>query len=802
MKEMKTNKPVFLGIFLLSLSALMLEISLTRIFSIAKWHHFAFMVISIALLGYGAAGSFLTMLPKAKEKNIYKLFCLLAFLFSFSTILAFLATNAIPIDPFRILYDKIQWMNVLIHYLLLAVPFFSAGFVIALAFKKLPKAIGKLYAADLIGAGCGSLLAVLLAFFLEPVTLIFLISLTALLASFIFSLKYSRKATLLVIISSLILISIYFVFPIQINSSPYKQLNLAMQFPQAEILFTGFNPISKIDVVKSPAIKIAPGLSPKFKEKFPEQLGLLVDNDGLNPITKYDEVTQEFINSLPASLAYKLRNKPKTLILGLNNLNLLIALKNDSSSIILVEANPLLLNALQHFNEFNGNLLERKEIEIETINARTFIKKTAKQFDIIQLSLTEGIIPSSTGLYGMNENYFLTVEAFSDYYSHLSANGILSITRWLNFPPKDSLKIVSLGKEALKNNSVKKPQENILVIRTLTTSTFLMKKIPFNAEEIRTIKEFCKENNFDTIYSPGIREEETNQFNKFQEPYYYQFTTQILSQEAQESKQFHEKYLFNVEAASDDKPFFANFFKWSKIPELYESMHKKWEPFFEGGFLIYTIFLQALMLSLLLIFLPVLIFKRIKNKFKSKYKQAKRMLTYFLLLGIGFMFIEIVLIQHFILFLGEAIYSISIVLFSLLVFSGTGAFYSSRISLKKRMPLQKIILLLALLVFIYLLTLPNIFNALLAYPLAIRIVSSMLLLLPLGFLIGMPFPVGIRLAHKIDSRVVALGYAVNGCASVLAAILAVIIAISLGYSAVLALAVICYLIAMVILSQQ
>jgi hypothetical protein len=417
---------------------------------------------------------------------------------------------------------------------------------------------------------------------------------------------------------------------------------------------------------------------------------------------------------------------------------------------------------------------------------RSFIRKSKEKYDIIQLSMADNLAASSTGVYALSENYLYTTEAFEDYYERLTENGILSITRWLLPPPREGIRLVSLAVSALENRGVTNPENHLVVIRSLETITLLVKKSEFTQEEIAKIKEFCKERRFDLVYVPGIREEEVNVYNKFPEPYYYQVIYGLLF--AEDREKFYDNYLFSITPVSDEKPFFFHFFKLKKIVPLYESMGKKWQPFIEGGYLVPVVFIQALILSVIFIFLPLYSFRRLKGKIGGKW----RALTYFLCLGIGYMLIEIALIQKFILFLGHPVYSVSVVLFSVLLFSGIGSLTTNKFKPKVRY-LAPIIIVLSVLTFLYLVSLPHIFHLLLGQELLSKLLISIVVLTPLSFLMGMPFPIGIRLINKLNRDLIPWAWCVNGCASVLSAILAIMIALSFGFSTVLALASIVYL---------
>lgn len=780
---------IYAGIFLISMAALLLEISLTRTFSVAKWYHFAFMVVSIALLGYGASGSFLSVFPRLLTRNINQLLVVFSALFSLSCIIGFMVTNQIPFDPFGMIWIPSQISSILVHYVFLAIPFFCAGVCIGAAISKMTANVSKLYFFDLVGAGMGSIM-VLGVFTLMGPRAIIVAALLGALASFLFSLGTSKKHMAVTLVMLMLIVTLPVAAPqhFEINSSPYKGLNLALRYSGSKVLSTEWNAFSKVDVVQSDGIRYAPGLSYEYRKPVPEQLGVMLDDDSAGAITHWDGNLSDisFTAFTPMSLAYELEDVQNALIIGSDGgLSVLTALYNNATNVTVVEQNPLIVDAVNHFGEFAGNIYQDARVHVKVDDGRSFIRRSNTKYDVIQLSLPSNVIASSAGIYGISENYVYTTEAFEDYLAHLSPNGMLSITGWMMFPPRQSIRTVSLAIAALERQGVDDAAAHIAAIRTWTTVTLIVKKSEFTPGDVARIKEFCNRNKFDIIYAQNITASEVNYHNRFPEPYYYQAVSALLSGNRAE---LYDEYLFDVSPVYDDRPFFSNFFKWSKLVGLYESMGQKWEPFFEGGFLFLLIFAQASILGAVFIFLPVYSFRRAEPKMGGR-----RMLTYFFLLGMGYMFIEISLIQRFILFLGQPTYAISIVLASLLVGSGIGSLTSSRLGIEKPKALALVIVVLSSAVLVYLIGLPYLFNMVLAQPFLTRSLVSIILLGALGFMMGMPFPLGIRITNELGSELIPWAWCSNGCASVLSSVMAVLIATSLGFSIVLIGAVIAYM---------
>ena len=385
--------PIYLGIFLISAATLMFEVSLTRIFSVIQWYHFAFMVISIALLGFGVAGTFLAI-SKVMKKEIDKLLFIFSLLFSVFVIFSFLVINQIPFDIYKVAWDRLQILYISLYYIVLAIPFFCAGCIVPIAMTKLTKDVNKIYFSDLFGAGIGSLSVVLL-FGLFNVNIIFLSSGLAALAGLLFlsiNPKINKKIILVPALLIIILFLSLFLIKLNVAVSPYKSLSRTLNYPDAKILDTGWNSLARIDLVESSALRYAPGISYKYTGTLPKQLAITVDGDSLNAIS-YGNLG--FIDFLPSSLAYKISSGKDALIIQPGGGPDILAAKFYKKSATITETNKIIVDLVKEYGVY-------EDIDVNVIEGRSFIKKTDKKFDIIQLSLAGHPIASSTGLYGLN----------------------------------------------------------------------------------------------------------------------------------------------------------------------------------------------------------------------------------------------------------------------------------------------------------------------------------------------------------------------------------------------------------------
>lgn len=799
---------LYIGIFFFSTSVLLFELSLMRVFSILQWNYLAFMIISIAFLGYGASGTFLSVfssiLKRAEGKNLYKYLLFFSLLFSLGSLLSIFVISKVPFDLYRVITDRYQLLYLVIYYLAIAIPFFFAGICISLVISKLPEKINKIYFCDLSGAAIGCISFLVLANYISLSHLLIIPPLLSFLASFLFSLKLHDKRTIIYIVGIFVFIILFsgaesfYSFPV----NPYKSLFTLLRYPNSRIIDRQENSFARLEVVESEGVRYAPGLSLNFSGEIPEQLGLVTDGDGLSAITRLEGEDDleglkkiEFSDYISSALGFHLiGDKRKVLIIGPGGgLDVLGGIYNETEEIWGIEMNPDVKILLQgNYADYSGNIYNREGIKILTGEGRSVLKGLEQKFDLIQISLIGSSNTASGGFYSISENYLYTVEAFMDFWQHLSDGGKLSITRWLKFPPREIVRLCSISLEALSRMGIEKPENHLAIIRSWGTSTLILSKKEIGEEKIRAIKDFCDERNFDTVYFPGIKEEEANTNHILEQSYYYREINQLVNSfKENKLKDFYDSYFFNVSAVTDNQPYFFYTLKWRNIPMIIKST-ANWQPLIEwGNLIIFATFLQGIIFSIIFIFLP-LIFKRLPI---SKRKIKIPFLLYFASLGLGYMLLEISFIQKFILYLTNPAYSTSIIIFSFLFFSGLGSFYSRRIEKNYVNALKIIILSLCTILLSYQIVLPYVFNTTLQYSLLVRIFITLGLIFPLGFLMGMPFPLGIKLVNSIDKgkELIPWLWATNSFCSIIASVSAVIIAIFFGFKVVAILAASIYL---------
>jgi hypothetical protein len=798
---------LFASLLLLSAASLAYELALMRAFSLTLWHHFAYMVISIALLGFGASGTFLSLWWR-RGRNAERSFGLFAFLFALSIPVCFAAAQRIPFDPTLLLWDRRQLLVLGGFYLVFFLPFFLAATAVGLLLIERARQAPRVYFYNLLGSGLGSLLLVIFLYLVPPERAVLAIYAVALTAVVLLLPAFSHRTqalTLLLLVGFFYFL--HFVDAMHIRISPYKSLSLNLELPEAEILEQRFSPLGRVDVLRSPAFRYAPGLSLADRATPPPQLALFIDAESAGALTAYDGRRQplEFLDWTTAAAPYHLLARPgdaRVLILGAGGgTDLLLARYHDVGHIDAVEINPQIVSLVRKdFADFTGGLYRLPGVDVHVQEARAFLEGLPRdqapdrQLDVIQVSLLDSLAASTAGVHALNESYLYTVEALARATDHLSPDGSLAITRWLTMPPRDAPKLFATAVVALEDRGLD-PTPRLALIRSWATYTLLVKRVPFTPEEIAALQAFCQERLFDLAYYPGITAEEANRFTHLAQPYYFDAAREILAGGSRRAA-FLRDYPFNLAPATDDRPDFSHFFRWRALPILLRTYGRQWLPFLEWGYLILVATLaQAALLSVVLILLPLLLRRRTRGAPPPGSISRLPVLAYFLAIGLGYLFIEIVLIQKFTLFLANPIYAVAVVLTAVLVFSGLGS-YSLRSPKSVGSPLLACALVAALSVVAAILlplAVPPLLGLGLSTP--VRVVVSLALMAPLAFLMGMPFPLAWQRLEQARADVLPWAWGVNGCASVLAAVLATLLAMSFGFRFVLVAAAALYLLA-------
>lgn len=786
------------AIFFVSFATLAFEVLLTRVFAIGQWNHLSFMVISIALFGFGASGSFLSLYGISNTRRQWYLpsrlsVSILLYLYSISAILSFLASTHMPLDYFRLPVEPLQSIYLLAVYLGLSVPFFISGLIIALGYTTAPGKAGLVYFASMAGSAVGAIAPVVLLPFLAEGRLVIISAAVPLIPAVVAALKKLpdrntphdhhplwRNLMLACSITTIGMV-IYLLTAadpalIQVMPSPYKALGQILQFPKTQITENKSGIRGRIDRVKTPYVRYAPGLSLKYMQALPYQQAIYKDGD--DPLVLYDLKEKDdsrFATYLLSFAGYALTSPTEDVLLIQRGGGSAVpcALASGAERITLIEPNRSV-----------AEILRRKYSRLQVINRdpRVFLAQNKKRYDIIHIENWGATIPGAAAL---NQDHTLTIEAFRQYWDHLKPDGIISLARKLLLPPSDSLRLFSTAYGALQGIPINNPRDHLALMRNFDTFSLLISKSAIN---VHAVVEFTRNRNFDLVFLNGMHRSMANKYHVFETPYYYSEIVRLAEAwDSGRQGEFFSSYLLDVRPRSDRRPFPGRFMKWLRVNEIYASLGSRFYALFMSGeVVILLVFIEAFILASILLILPVVLISR-----KTKNPNISQV-AYFLSIGAGFMFIELYFIKFFILIFGDPIISFTMVVSVILISSSLGGIIVYSDSTRKIRP--ALLTLIAGLILVtsglelmaqHLLTVSGIWRYLIAC----------FLMLPVGLLMGLPFPLGMH--YLLENPVQrAYAWAVNGCASVLSAIIAAQIALSFGIPAIAASAIAAYLVAL------
>jgi len=770
------------GIFLTSLGVLTIEIALTRIFSYAINYHFAYLTIATGLLGFACAGAVLAAfptlwLPLPRRLVLASSGAGLAAVFT----LAF--SSVIRFDPGLVSRDPRAMAILTTYYLVVAAPFFLAGVAVATVLAFRPERVGRLYACDLLGAGLGCALSVPLIWMLETPAVVVCGALALATAALPFGGRSPRLRALSVAGVALAFacgaLTLRFgPFP----PSPGTFLSTFLRTTGVEHMYAQWTPISRVDAVgwrKSEdswrsTYNIA-GVGASFTARGPEFR--MIGYDGRSFAVMYadrgDPAALEMFRHHILATPYRLFDDPSLLIIGLGGgADALAAIANGVTRMTAIELNPVTVRlGKREFAAFNGGLFDRAGIEVVTAEARHWVESTPAAYDLIVLNSIDTLSALSSGAYVLAESYLYTVEAFTAYLSHLKPGGIYALFSFDNNglagPTFIIQRFVSTLVAALGRLGAEDPKRQLVVLAsagTVPLVSVLVKRTPFEAAELGAIGDFAAREGFGFWHRPD-------------RPVDHQVASFLWMSDA-ERRQFLDRHYLQLTPATDRSPFFFNFYKWRSV--LRRDPNDTGLTPSTGQRMLLVMLIEAVVLTVIVIFGPLA-----RLHARAPVRKPWGFVAYFAALGIGFIFIEISLLQRFVLFLGFPTYSLSVVLFSLLTFTGVGSALSSRLERRLRTVALLTCALVTALVLLFLAGAPALFRATLRHGLAVRIALSVLTIAPFGMLLGLLFPIGVRLAQEADTRLVPWAWGLNGCTTVIGTIVAVMLAVTYGFDVVM-----------------
>jgi spermidine synthase len=762
---------VYLCVALTTLATLLLELSLTRIFSVVFYYHLAFLAISIAMFGLGTGGVLSYVFAARKTP----LFVKLGRLSAVNSILVVGALAVILSRP----NNLTNWDYVLVYFTT-AAPFCVSGIVVSLAISETMERVNRVYFFDLLGAALGCLLLLrLLDWFGGPSTVIASAIFFAVAAAVWHSMGGSIKGRVASVALSLALVA----FLTYNYRHPLIDIRHAKGHTIASEVFQKWNSFSRIGVVHTPG------------DEHPDLI--VIDADASTGIANFDfdhlkpNERHDLLEQGPA-LPYAVRPAAKTLIIGPGGgWDVARALASGSHEITGVEINPIIADTVmrERFPEMSRNLYLRPDVHIYVEDGRSFVRRSPDKYQVIQATLVDTWASTAAGAFALSENNLYTTDAFRDYLSHLTDDGLVAFTRWGFDPPRESLRLISLAMEALGQLGESNPSAHVIVGREGMVQgwgardTVLISRKPFTSLDVERARKLFQAASMQAVYLPGdsIR----NQFYDLlhsPDPVSYQ-----------------RNYTFDISPVSDNRPFFFytvqprdlwNFAKTASHDSADYKINKAVP-------LLFALMAISIVATVLILIAPPLV---LGTRLPS-HQGVRAFLLYFLFIGIGYILIEVGLIQKFVLFLGHPTQALTVVIFSMLVSSGIGSAVSGSLIGKSEGRLVKTLGCVALLAALLALVVSSLLGPLVGLPLPLKQLITVALIAPLGFVMGMPFPTALRRLEEWHAPSVRWAWSLNAASSVLGSVGALVLAIYLGFVQTLIIGGLFYLGALAVLAR-
>ena len=777
-----------------------LELVLMRQLSIRFWHHLAYMVISVALLGFGASGALLAVASGRIAASRARWLRRLGFGLACCLPACVWLAQMIPLDPYFLGWNLAQeCLHVLCLELVLCVPFVLAGSIVGVTLTDDARRVSGHYAASLVGSAAGAAWTILAMGHWDTNWLVLFYATGCYITSLgLLRFRCSPDSGLWEAgFCGVILLLFVSLRPGPPTMAPYKSLAIMRAMPATEVLASADGPLGRIDVVAGPAIHHAPGLSLSCPSAVPPHALLAVDGEAIGAV--FDCASPEdwrFMDYTTGAAGYHLRTSPSVLVVGAGTgADIGLALLHRSPRITALEMNPQLVALMRGpLAERGGSIYDGENVNVLIREARGYLVRTSDSYDLIQVPAVDASGVSGAGLYASQECYLYTVEAIETMLDRLVDGGVLCVTRWARTPPRDGLRLLDTAATALRRRGLD-PARHCAMLRSWVTVTLLVSDRPLSDADCDAVRSFCEPRCFDVCWLPGLRSSETNRFHVLDRPLYYLASQALLGDGR---ALFLRDYLFNIEATTDDRPYFHHFLRWKSLPALHAQMGRRSIAFWElATLLVGTALVQALLLSIVLIAFPLVWLKRQPHSsVGTRPRTAAQLpfvLAYFALLGAGFMFLEMGFLQKLTLYLAHPVYSAAVVIACFLLFAGAGSLASAWWQHTELSVIGRAGTAVALVTVLCSVFLDRWLAWAQCLPLAGRVVVIGVVIAPLAFAMGHMFPVGLRLLGRAGARALPLAWAANGCASVIATVAAPLLAMHVGFRVLVLIAAGCYL---------
>lgn len=908
-------RSTYAGVFLLALSIILFQIALTRVFAVMMWHHLTYMVVSIALLGFGAAGSLLTAQRDAlKKESPLGPLALASAGYGLAVIASYLAVREVDINSLELWKFKANLGRLLAIYAIVAVPYLLGGLALGMALMRFVDHVDKLYFTDLVGSAVGGAASVGLLVLMGGASTVLASAVLGAGAGLAFAIggrKYRGPSVAALVIT----------FGLWLTSAglpgmpnwdwdppfaPGKEL-LNLQTNSEDVELDRIHSATA-EVEVGPSMPAAPFIGGDFGSSARQQIqARLVGQDGTAPTQLMQGAGRiedfPFLRTTQAASSYVAResldlHEPNVLVIGVGGgVDVMVALAFEAQHVTAVEINSAMIEMVtERYDEYLDGLMRpgahsySDRVELVQSEGRSHMRSRDEKYDIIQMSGVDSFTALSTGAYTLSESYLYTIEAVQEFYEHLKPGGYVNYSRFIltrpQKKPRETLRLANIAFEALTELGIEDPASHIAVFQGEVWASTMIKRGPFTRTEIDALERFADEENFiGLIYDPlhtsdqfEARPDRLARVRKSRRAFVQQLHSQLMPGRAadeieaaaeqltqaylarfegnpaaeesaldglaafmpedqrerarvfgrtfldnteelaqlvtqglietrsdyhtllrgtpDERRAFLDTYEYDISACTDDSPFFFNYYRYGMLLDSFGSSQEselieRYHPDFPVGHMVLIASLvQIAILALVLIFLPL----RALDRRGLKAEGTWRFFTYFAALGMGFMFVEIVLMQKLVIFLGHPTYAVSVVLSSLLGFAGIGSFLSGKVQVLSKTNLMRLAFTIAATVLLVAFALDQVLPALLGQSFALRAVATVITILPLGLVLGMAFPTGLRIVKDRAPQLLPWCWAINGFLSVFSSLFCIVLSMVLGFSTVLSMAAVIYLI--------
>lgn len=766
------------GVGLTSGASLALSLLFTRIFSVTMYYHFAFLLVSLALLGIAVSGVVIYLMPKTFTAERLPVLA-----GGFAVAIGPLAVYALSVaveNPLSVDLSGDNGSKLVKLYFATALPFLASGFAISLAIAGAKEHIGRVYAFDLGGAALGCLVIVPLVPAVGGQAAVVLGAALACAGGVLLATAApANRGRTVQVVGGIATLALLLLASDSTQRGGRFFIRQGSKFlNESAVEFERWNSFSRVTVSTGE----------------PDHKWLHIDADAATRMYSGAiaeggyEAPRRFSEAVVAAMVYSLKKEGPALIIGPGGgPDVISALRAGLPKVVGVEVNPLIADTImrEHYVGWNGDLYRNPRVEVHVDDGRSFIRRSQERYSSIQATLVDTWAASAAGAFTLSENNLYTAEAFVDYLSRLKPDGVLSMTRWKGV---EFLRLLGLGREGLTRIGVPEAQhaQHFYIAGDPRMATMLLKQQPFTADEVAVLDAEAAANRLGVLYrpvgAPG-------------------FDGQVAQFLGAPTQQLYAQLPLDLTPVTDNKPFFfytlrpADFFGvLSNVARLEKNNL--------GLALLQLILLISTALTLLLVVLPLFVFR--PDAIRQGRAKKLKVLGFFMCLGFGYILVELGLMQRFILFLGHPVYALAVVLATLLATSGAGSALSSRLAARFGLAgaITRAVGALAALLVAYALLLQPIFNALLGLPLFGRIVLCALLVGALGLAMGTLLPLGVRSAQEAGEEVVPWAWGLNGATSVIGSTLSLILSMNYGFNTTLLVGLGFYALGAVLLAEK